>query len=357
MNTQTITSANQVAEALTSLKLDMPSRDALAAISRVCREDFLADITTCREGRDGDGAARSRLERIIGCTAEKTCAAVASLNLSLTLDDLVNVARKIPVRFLSAVAAATDASSPRRNEARQYLEGIAVSKPWATPVAPVPALPPEAPMAQSGKVQDSPPPAMPEPPPYEAANAAPQRADPAARRPAQQGSSRDQSGEASRNYRSAHVYGSGYALCFNAVTGQDGVPGVMVDAAASAGPKAYDWAGAIHIMLDVREVACVLAVFRNWRRGVEFNAHGRNNDKSFAIERQGAHYYCKVSAKRQGGEGGMRGVRILPVDAHKVAMLFLEQLLLAYPSLPPSEVIALARSINTDEIPARTAAG
>jgi len=34
-------------------------------------------------------------------------------------------------------------------------------------------------------------------------------------------------------------------------------------------------------------------------------------------------------------------------DAIQVAMLFLEQLLLAYPNVPASEVLELARSVNT----------
>jgi len=43
----------------------------------------------------------------------------------------------------------------------------------------------------------------------------------------------------------------------------------------------------------------------------------------------------------------MRAVKILPHDAVQVAVLFLEQLLLAYPHLPAGEVLALARAVNT----------
>ena len=71
----------------------------------------------------------------------------------------------------------------------------------------------------------------------------------------------------------------------------------MVDAAVSTGPKSYDWKNAVHVWLDVNEVGAVLAVFRRWRKGIEFGAHGSQNDKSFSIEFQGQHFFAKVSAK------------------------------------------------------------
>ena len=321
--TASFATARDIGAALTSLKMEVPPMAILGAISKTVRAEFLDDLSSCIAGSDTDGAARVRLGHMLTCVSEQTTDQLRSLGIAATLEDLAYVSRLLPVRFISAIDVAADAANPRHKEAKGFLDGLFAEKPWAAKAA---ANAPREPQGASAPSQ-----------PAARTVAVPTAATPA---PA----SSMPTAERERNFRSAHVYGANFAMCFNAVPHSDGSPGVMVDAAASCGPRTYDWPNAIHIMLDVREVTCALAVFRNWRKGVEFSAHGKMNDKSFVLERQGNFFFCKVAAKNF----GVRAVKILPVDAHKVAMLFLEQLLLAYPGLPSQEVIAMARTINLE---------
>jgi len=322
--TTSLATARDIGAALIAIKLEVPPMATLGAIAKTVRTEFLDDLSSCVAGSDSDGAARVRLGHMLTCVSEQTIDQLKSLGIFATLEDLAYVSRSLPVRFISAVGVAADAANPRQKEAKGFLDGLFAKKPWAAKAA---ANGPRQPQRVSAPSQ-----------PAARATTAPA----AAPTPA----SSTVTAEREHNFRSAHVYGASFALCFNAVPHSDGSPGVMVDAAASCGPRTYDWPNAIHIMLDVREVTCALAVFRNWRKGVEFSAHGKMNDKSFVLERQGNFFFCKVAAKNF----GVRAVKILPVDAHKVAMLFLEQLLLAYPGLPSQEIIAMARTIN-EEVP------
>ena len=119
----------------------------------------------------------------------------------------------------------------------------------------------------------------------------------------------------------------------------------MVDAAVSNGPKSYDWKNAVHVWLDTNEVGAVLAVFRRWRKGIEFAAHGSQNDKGFAIEFQGQHFYAKVTAKKM-GQHPTRAVKIMPTDATAVSILFLTQLAESYPAIPLNELLATVRATH-----------
>lgn len=76
-----------------------------------------------------------------------------------------------------------------------------------------------------------------------------------------------------KGFKSAHAYGSSYALCFNAGVWGDEV-GIMLDAAVHTG-SSYDWNDSIHIWLSPMEIGELLAVFRRWKPRAEIGAHGR----------------------------------------------------------------------------------
>lgn len=303
---------NDIKAALTAVQLPMPGVPALVAISKAWRDTFCQHLADCVTGKDADGSKKKILEGLLSSLSPEVMTSLEKLGHRVELDVLVPIGLKFPTKFTSALTVALDAQHERNAEAKDFIAGLLVPPP------PSAAPPPAEPQVPTGSDE---PVLQPEP---EMAQSAARGGD---------------------QYRSAHAYGSGFALCFNATIGTDGKPGIMVDAAVSSGPRTYDWKNAIHIMLDAREVACVLAVFRRWRKSVEFSAHGAQNDKSFLIEFQNTHFFCKVMAKKAGANSA-RAVKILPVDAHKIAVLFLEQLLLAYPNLPAAEVIALARSVN-----------
>lgn len=310
-----LATAKEVAAALVQLGLPAPSTAALAAIAQVCRDDFLTSLRTCLSGADTTGAARVQIERVLGCTSEATISAAVALNLPLSLADAVRAARVAPVRFLSALQVAAQVNHPRAAEARAWL-GTLVAMP-ATNEAPARGAAAAPPVA-------APPVAAPPKVPGEAAN----RGD-------------------RRDYLSAHVYGGSSALCFNAVDGSSGRPGVMVDAAVRDSGGTIQWCSATHVMLDESEVAAVYAVFRGRRPSVQFSNHGRQHDKSFSLERQDGGYFCKVSSRRNGDAGGVRAVKIPDAEAVAVAALFGTQLFAAYPRLPQAEVIELVLSVHT----------
>lgn len=326
-----LASVKDITAALASLKFEPPTLDTLVAIAVHCREPFLEALSACVAGRDEEGRNSLRLRSILQCTSPAAVRAVRDAGCQLPVAEMALLGVKCPKRFLSILDAVRDKTHPRQSEALEELARLAASPPSRnlSPAAPANEAPPAS---APGARQDAPP--------------APARERIGASMPAQSAPQAKP-----KDWRSVHVYGSKFALCFNAVTGQDGVPGVMVDAAVvTTQPRVYDWKNAIHIMLDVREVGAVLAVFRRWRRAAEFAAHGRMNDKAFSIEQQSGHVYCKVSAKVDGGQG-MRAVQIQPLDVTKVALLFTEQLLLAHPGLPASEVLATIRAAHSEGAP------
>ena len=359
-----LATAKDVMAALTAIGVQAPDRFAISAISSVCRDDFLGALRSCVMRQDEDGSARTLIDNVVACVAPGVVDVLKKLRLVVELTDLIRIARFRPTRFLSAIAAAENQSHERHVDAVAFLRDFIASTCWLEvdgndapsaqqcaagelPAAydipglpPDPCAPPPSPReARQRPAESSRPPVQREAPPARAREEA--KGKPAAQHvpPSPPPSA------PAEKYRSHHVYGADYALCFNASVAPDGTPAVMVDAAAANGQRSYDWGNAIHILLDVREIACVLAVFRRWRTQVEFSAHGKRNDKAFSIAWQGAHFFCKVSARVD--HKPTRAVKILPHDAVQVAVLFLEQLLLAYPHLPAGEVLALARAVNT----------
>lgn len=309
---QNLATLRDIAAALTSLGHTPPPAATLTAIAGVCRQEFLDALSACVSGTDTDGVQKQKLDALLACTGEATRERLRNIGAELSVEVLVRIALRIPKRFLAALDIADDAANPRRQEAIEFLAGLARE------------LAPSATGASAS-------------PPATGSTTA---AKPADRNPSGDTAAPPEKSRPKNGHRSVHVYGSKFALCFNAVDGPDGVPGIMVDAAVvTQAARVYDWKNAIHIMLDVREVGAVLAVFRRWRPQVEFAAHGRMNDKSLSITRQEGFFYCKVAARVDGGQG-VRGVKIQPLDISKVALLFMEQLLLAHPSLPAEEVLA-----------------
>lgn len=320
--------AKDVSNAMASLGFQAP-QETLAAISRNCREDFLGHLTNCVSGQDDEGISKKAIGNLIRCLAPETIKRLKSITPNVTIDMVVPLAKTHPTRLLSAIDAASAPEHERHLDAKEYLERIFI------PTDDRPAA--EAPAEPGARQQDRP----------EPTRAAREQAEPPAgqSRAPQQSASDKRAGErGSKKFNSCHVYGSGYALCFNA--GEwEGKRGVMVDAAVSSGTKTYDWNNALHIWLDINEVGAVLAVFRRWRKGIEFNAHGAANDKSFAIEFQGQHFYAKVQSRKSANHP-TRAVKILPTDATEVSILFLTQLADSYPAIPLNELLATVRATH-----------
>lgn len=308
--------AKDVSTAIHSLGLQTTA-DALGAISRTCRDEFLEHLSACIAGQDTDAAHRKAVELLLRCLSPKCVGQLHAIVPNVPFDAIVPFARKAPNRFLSGLEAASNPDHPRHQDAKNMLLtafGGANSNQASAPV-------------QTRSRQDTP----------SASGSSPA---------AQAGEGR-QAANTDKSYESCHVYGGSFALCFNA-DNWDGSPGIMVDAAAATGPKSYDWKNAIHIWLNAKEIGAVLAVFRRWRKSVEFSAHGAQNDKSFSIEFQGKHFFAKVSA-RKAATHPVRAVQILPTDATSVSILFLKTLAAAYSDIPLPEVLETLRTAHLQD--------
>lgn len=309
-----LATAKEVAAAIASLGYQASS-ETLGAISRNCRDQFLTHLSNCITDNDPGAVSRKAVDGLLRGLSPDSVNKLKAVVPDATIDMIVPIALKAPAKFLSAIEAASTPEHPRHADAKDFLTAAFVATP-AEAVADQPAAPSAA-VATPGARAESQAPA------------------PASAQPA----SND-----TKAFRSVHVYGGSYALCFNA--GEwEGKPGIMVDAAVSSGPKTYDWKRAAHIWLNVNEIGAALAVFRRWRKGVEFAAHGAQNDKVFSIEFQGQHFYAKVVAKKA-EEHPTRAVKILPTDATAVSVLFLHQLAAAYPAIPLAELMATVRATH-----------
>lgn len=317
--TENLATLGEITAALEAQKLPKIDKTVISAISRTCRDDFLGHLAACVSGQDSDGTRRQYLQGLLCCLTDEARSALGAMQINPELNDLVLVATKTPARLASAIAAGHDPAHPRHAEAKEYLKSVLVPPP--PPAAEIP--PAQTPPAAAASPANQPPPDAPS------------------------GSPAEEPAPANGRFRSAHVYGNNFALCFNAGVGRDNRPGIMVDAAVSTGPRNYDWRNAIHIWLNENEVACALAVFRRYRKSVEFSAHGAANDKSFFLEYQDGNFFCKVVATKA-PKDKTRAVKIIKLDANQVSILFLEQLLLAYPQLPPAEVLEQVRIINQE---------
>lgn len=317
-NTIEFKSLKEVTQAVASVGLSI-TPEVLAALQRNCKEPFLQHLSCCVAKEDPEGKHKKYLETIVKCLDSQTLSHLQDIVPDATVDDVAVAAKNGPVRLMSVLSIALEPSNERYGEAIAWLKDIAgCSKAPSQTVQPKPQVAP-----------------APSPPPPSAARAS----EP----PVAPHTGADPS---TQTFQSHHVYGSNFALCFNA-TNWKGEYGVMVDAATANGPKSYDWKNAIHVWLDPVEVAAVVAVFRRWRKSVEFSAHGNQNDKSFAIEYQSPHFFAKVSAKVDAGK--TRAVRIQPTDATAVSILFLRQLGEAYKGIPLTEILATVRATHQME--------
>jgi hypothetical protein len=287
--------------------------DVLRTLSATCRDAFLGKLTLAI---DGDQNSISQLEAMLGCFSADFRSQLAACGHSPAADLFAGVAANSPRRLLSAVAAAQEKSHAGHAAAKSYLDSAFGSVP----------PPPPPPIPAESTRSDTPPSAQ---------RPAPSTAPPASAESQEQH-------ESPRPFSSCHIYGSTYALCFNA-TAWNGEPGVMLDAAVSIAPKIYDWNNAVHFWINLNEVAGVLAVLRRFSAEITFAAHGSRNEKSFSIVRQDNGYYAKVTCKGE-THHPIRGAKILPGQITQLSMLFLQVLLAGYPGIPAKEVIATVRS-------------
>lgn len=302
---------NQVTNALSSLGLEA-TPEAIARIRKHCREEFLGMLQSSLNNRDDNDPGRDAIKNLLRALSPALEKQVKEIVPNVPTDLLIEAALKRPKALFAAIELATTSGHPRESEARAFLRSLLGYNSVETGNGTQEAVPDETIAGQRKQPSD---PATP-------------------------------LGPRSANYLCHHVYGSNYALTFNA-TDWNGAPGVMVDAAAANKAKTYDWKQAIHIWLNINEVGALLAVFRRWRPSVEFKSHGASMDKSFSLELQDRHFFAKVTAKKA-STNPVRGVQIRREDATAVSLLLLTLLQRSYPAIPLSELLATVRATQLE---------
>lgn len=254
------------------------------AISAVCRQEFLDALDACRSSRDADGAYKEFLSSVAFVVSLPARRVLEGLGVQSAPKDVLAVAKHLPKRFAQCILAVTGNGAGNAGE-EAFLRQ---------------SLPPVAQLLPD---------------------------------------------QVSSDFLSAHAYGTGYALCFNAIKGRNGEPGVMLDAAVMIDNRP-NWQQAIHVWLSIDETIGLVAVFRRWIPHVEFAGHGSRKSKTVRLEAQDGNFFCKVTDRAE-REHAVRAVRVVPLAATKIAFVLLTQVLRKYQHLPTSEVLDMISAIYT----------
>jgi hypothetical protein len=139
---------------------------------------------------------------------------------------------------------------------------------------------------------------------------------------------------------SFHVYGGKGALCFETDMTRGNLHTISLDAATATGPREYDWKSKIRIQLTRQELPVVAAVLFGFLPRCEFKNHGPEKDKGFSIEDQKNKLFVRVFSKE-----GARAVPVEPVDAYRIATLFIRQLRKDSPWMTSGDIINTLRAV------------
>lgn len=292
------TSLNSVIEGLAGLGITIP-RNWLLVIANQARDSFRNILIRAVDGDNSQWVALQHIEKAL----EPKVVECIKTRFKIADELIVSALLQRPVKAGSAFQIACDAANAKHQEVIAWLETLfAALDPHSQPT-----------MAETKAGQI----------PSVATDSETEEA-------------------VGKSYKSRHVYGSSFGLCFN-LSSYRGKAGVMVDAAVAIGPDNYDWNDAIHIWLNEMEIAACLAVLRKWQPRIELNNHGPRRDKSLVMESQGAKVFIKVG-ERSRKQHGLRAVQMLPGQTTAVAIFMMDALKECYPGVPLMEIVETIRA-------------
>lgn len=161
----------------------------------------------------------------------------------------------------------------------------------------------------------------------------------------------DNTTQSERDYFSVKVYGKKAALSFEADQTAGGIFTVAIHAAsmlASNRKNSANWSDKIIIQLTAAELPIVTSVFLGFSAHCKFSNHGKENNKGFSIENQGAHFFVKVFQP-----GSLKAVRVTPPDVFHVVTFCLRQLRKSKPWMSCTDIINTLRLTCRDQLPAK----
>lgn len=333
--TTSLGSTREVTSAIDQLGLPKPSREAILAISKACRDAFIASLGACLEGNDGQGEHRRRLEQTLLCVSEATGSALAALGHQIAVEDRALIALSRPQRFLSALGVAADPAHPRQTEAKAFLDGYLGTRGWCAgaaepPPSPAPAdpVPAEAPptgtpASHSGNSPEGP-----------SAGAIVPSSVPAA----------------DEDPATILVHGASTVVRFQALAESQPRGCLRIEQARAIAPR-VDWEHALCLVLEPRQIAACLAVLRRWRGPLCCEAPEGHSAQAFVLVPSGNRFRCAIQPAKEGARVPRLGVSLGREEAFSLAVLFLQQLMLARPGMSANEILEHVRAAHSASLP------
>lgn len=148
--------------------------------------------------------------------------------------------------------------------------------------------------------------------------------------------------EGRRTPRQVKIYGKAAAITVEIaeLSTEPPVSVVMVEGANAGGDGSYRWSEKLVFQVGVREMPSLLAVLLRWQQAQEFRFHGQARDKSLLMEEQDHGLYVELRATSV-----RLGVPVHETDRYAFALLVVDAMARNEPSLGPSEILSVARSI------------
>ncbi len=323
--TTALGSAREVIDAIGQLGLPLPTLVAMRAISKGCRAPFLDSLATCLTNTDPDGQHRRRLEQTLLCVGEATGSALEALGHPVSVEDRALIALSKPQRFLSALGPAADPGDPRHADAKAFLDGYLGKRGWEPDggaaeqaPSPTPADVPSGPVPATPTVGDQP--------------AAPDVVSSPA------GGAEDPT--------TMLVHGTLTALRFEALCEPQSGGGLRIVQAPMIAPR-FDWEHAISVVLEPRQIAACLAVLRRWRGALRCEAGGGDTHQVFVLAPSGKRFRCGVAPANDTARVPLLGATLGREEAFSLAVLFLQQLMLARPGKAANQILAHVRATQS----------
>ncbi|WP_341744831.1 hypothetical protein [Azonexus hydrophilus] len=327
-------SGKEVRELLEKLKLPIPDRDGMAALSSEGAE-FAQKLAEAARSPNMAVLQLEYLKDVTTAVAPETREAIAAAGLEVPLlTAMIEIAKeegesfRKAIRLLQKNAADTD-----RQAAVTYLGQLFEQIGVGEHIGLIPTPTARQTDAAPQKREDNPLPESPDQQKTPRIESSPN--DKVRQIP------NNNSPESDRRYgQSIHVYGSKNAVCFNAGMQRDKTAQTInVESAQALGDRRYDWENKIAIQLTQSELPLVLALFMGEIKEIRITSHGASNEKSMTIENQGNQFFLVMMSKGQAA----RATPIPAMEAYPITAMFIDQLIKNNPALGASQVMALVR--------------
>ena len=338
-------------------RLDLPelSQEAINAIGEREADEFKRSLVVLADRTEGWQRKQDYIDAVFVACAPVTRAVVRHLGLEASIDQLLEISKTEGRAFRHAIRGMQDDSiSDERQTMRDYL--LRVLRQSGCP---------SADLSENGGHQ------LPQGSVHDPASLNvdsdmpnrqgvvhpfPSRSMPSvSQRELENNNEAVQEIDGSRDFESYHVYGNSAGICFSAGTtrGKKQQPTVWVEAAAKVNDK-YNWNAKVSLQLSLSELPLVFGIFYGYIDAVTLEGHGKDNEKTFGIEKQGNKFFVRLRVR------GMSpiAIPIIAQDTFSLMALLLKQIRRTH-DLPADLLLLLIESVcrtySTPQLPRSSA--